>query len=724
MNPNSDPRTLVASQSYQHKAVIEASPAAFKALYSDTYTNKIGAVVREIVSNAVDSHNKAEITRPVDVTLPNDFNPFFVVEDYGIGIEPSMVWDLALGYFKSTKQGSDDDIGGFGVGFKSPLSYADMFDVHNTFDGITTIYRFIIDEEGTPAGDIINTERTDRGNGVKVIVPVLDSDIQTFHDEVNEQLKFITPKPNINALSGFKFNHFETPELYNFFDASKAPKLPQISLSVGGVGYAIGKSYLPKTKDMLRIITGKKLVIKTPINAVSPALSREHLSYDNKTVSYLEKIDEEIHDILFNSVKDEFLSLKTMSDWYDLPHHKKVIFGLLRNHFKPEEMILDDIDLKMVTENEITSGHLDGKVFYDQHRVRMYNLSGNLQGIKIAKHQRICTTEFTLVVDDLKKRKGVGVIRNMIHMKYNLMNDQYKSRIILEYGNCPDFISELSEYLLDLGAKVNVIYLQDMMDVHGEDILSRYKKEKKEKKETVTLFDQHRRYGETVEYTIDQLVDLDKVFVVRGGNFSGVAGKIRQACEVDANFLNFRIGFINITTSNILKRHPDYSDNAVEYEDGSTVRNALDDLVPGFSDNMLEAYRNRVQYSNASDVTMCDTNAHIHKEFYGLFGIDIDQIAKARESYVKPNTKPKWFHSCDDFLSSNERTKVKEEMIDTKPLKDRVSRIVRSIRDHFNYFNLSEWDLTSKLSRETPFKKTEMKVFKAMAQEIMKNGNF
>ncbi len=66
---------------------IEASAKAFSILSDGLYSNKIKAVIRELSTNAYDAHvdaGKRDV--PFSVTMPDRFNPYFAIRDFGTGL--------------------------------------------------------------------------------------------------------------------------------------------------------------------------------------------------------------------------------------------------------------------------------------------------------------------------------------------------------------------------------------------------------------------------------------------------------------------------------------------------------------------------------------------------------------------------------------------------------------------------------------------------------------
>ena len=99
----------------------------FTMLSDGLYSDKIGAAVREVYSNAMDSHRAAgKPDQPARVKLPNPLDPTFSVRDEGLGMDHEEVMNVAGEYGSSTKRDENDSIGGFGIGFNSPYAAADQ----------------------------------------------------------------------------------------------------------------------------------------------------------------------------------------------------------------------------------------------------------------------------------------------------------------------------------------------------------------------------------------------------------------------------------------------------------------------------------------------------------------------------------------------------------------------------------------------------------------------
>src|SRR3546814_17913309 len=67
----------------------------------------------------------------------------------------------------STKDQSNDQIGGWGIGSKSPFSYTDQFVLVSVHDGVRSVYSVFKDEDSIPAIALLSQEETTDANGVE-----------------------------------------------------------------------------------------------------------------------------------------------------------------------------------------------------------------------------------------------------------------------------------------------------------------------------------------------------------------------------------------------------------------------------------------------------------------------------------------------------------------------------------------------------------------------------
>ena len=85
--------TIERSGSFEESSYsIKASPKVFNILSDTLYSNKVLAVVRELSTNALDSHiENGNPDEPFVINMPTVANPTFSVRDYGTGLSIKIV---------------------------------------------------------------------------------------------------------------------------------------------------------------------------------------------------------------------------------------------------------------------------------------------------------------------------------------------------------------------------------------------------------------------------------------------------------------------------------------------------------------------------------------------------------------------------------------------------------------------------------------------------------
>jgi len=170
---------------------LDSAQVLMQMLSKNLYSDAIGSTVRECASNALDSHRRAGVNKPILVSLVrNDSNNYeFSVEDFGIGLDANDVEKIISKYGKSTKRDSDTELGMMGLGFKAPLAYASSFYFRCRKDGVERKY-MMYEGEDTNTIDLIYEKPTTESNGVKVIIPIKWSDRWDFTKKIKEQLAY------------------------------------------------------------------------------------------------------------------------------------------------------------------------------------------------------------------------------------------------------------------------------------------------------------------------------------------------------------------------------------------------------------------------------------------------------------------------------------------------------------------------------------------------------
>jgi hypothetical protein len=329
---------------------IKATSKAFDILSSALYSDKIGAIVRELSCNAYDSHVSAgKKDVPIEIRLPSSLDLTFYVKDNGIGLTDFQVrgywkheggaaisleegerdnlitgiggWERVGGiyntYFESTKTDSDDFIGQLGLGSKSPFSYVTTFIVEARRDGVKRTYTCFKNEENKPAITPMGEQPTDESNGVTVSLAVRRDDVEKFADAAKKALMYFTPVPKVVGRGGFapyRLKHTVAGTEWRIRDTEYYAGMTGAYVVQGFVAYPVDGHQLEQSglSAVAAALTTVDIDMFVPIGKVEVAASREALSYDKRTITNLIAAFEAAAKEMRASFQAEFDKCKTV----------------------------------------------------------------------------------------------------------------------------------------------------------------------------------------------------------------------------------------------------------------------------------------------------------------------------------------------------------------------------------------------------------------------------
>jgi hypothetical protein len=272
-------------------------------ILSNMYSDPGLAVVREYASNAYDAHVEAGNPDPILVTSPSLINPIFTVQDFGVGLSRDEMLNVYAQYGASTKRGTNDQIGAFGIGAKSAFTAGTQFVVTAVKNGETTVALFALNDDGAPTVNIVShTYATDEPNGVKVEIGV--NDVHGVKMAI-EKL-FPTWKPgtvlvdgvepvsvwtDLDALTdnvhfGWRENHYET-------------RSEAWIIVMGGIPYKLPDAVVytleSRQNTMVRTVqqSQARVYLTVPIGSVDITPSREELRVTDRTTATINALVEE-----------------------------------------------------------------------------------------------------------------------------------------------------------------------------------------------------------------------------------------------------------------------------------------------------------------------------------------------------------------------------------------------------------------------------------------------
>ena len=269
------------------KFSIKSSAKAFRILSSTIYPDIVAAPIRELATNAIDSHKDAGVKEQFLVHLPNEFEPYFSIRDYGTGISDENINKVYCTYFESTRTGSNEYTGGFGLGSKTPFCYSDTFSVTSYHGGRKMVFTAFL-EDGEPNIAKFADEPSDEKSGLEVSFSVKREDIHKFVDTARTVYSRFVDKPKVIGAANFNLiehKYVIKGENWSIRETSSTYRYGNIGshIIMGNIGYPID-TYKVGKKDTHISLLNCGIELNFGVGELQPTVSREHLQYDQESI--------------------------------------------------------------------------------------------------------------------------------------------------------------------------------------------------------------------------------------------------------------------------------------------------------------------------------------------------------------------------------------------------------------------------------------------------------
>ncbi|MCA9750207.1 MAG: hypothetical protein KC414_13950, partial [Romboutsia sp.] len=376
-------------------SIDDSNPIIFDILRNKMYSNKIGAICREVSSNSRDANREAgQADKPIEIEITSTNSMFdigdayIIFRDFGLGISPDRMENIFVKYASSTKRTSNSQTGGFGLGAKTPFAYTDSFIVKTVCDingdNWEYIYNAIIDKSGKGKMILLDEKLTDKVTGTEIIVPINNNDDRyrferecyraTMFWKIINYLGFYLSKPSVNVV--YESDVFKVIQPLDNFDRYSEHYIGLID----GIPYPI----YPSVKkgglgDNFHIMFDLELDNIT-INA-----NRESIQNDQETLDYLnekvEKVEEFLGEVLDDYCVKHENYLEALRK-YSVINNRK---DYRETYTDLEEMIFS---IRESYSDKIMSGY-DFELTYKGEKVN------SKFGLKYHKIQKTSNTELT-----------------------------------------------------------------------------------------------------------------------------------------------------------------------------------------------------------------------------------------------------------------------------------------------------------------------------------------
>lgn len=296
---NSTNDTKVKTSLVTERMTINVSSSSINLILDNMYTKPHSSMVRELACNSVDSHNQAKNPNPYYIKPPTVFDPVFSLRDFGTGLDSEEVSLYLNTLYKTSKDDTNDQIGGFGLGAKSPFALVSSFSLTTYKDGLAYKYIWYKDEEKVPVLVSQGVEKTTEPNGVRYDVPLAGHDVEQVYEACGRETLCLNIKPifvtDINDLSTVTSIDNLTLEIVKETDdyiVTNESSQMSYGISIAGVLYNSLDRYNSRSRD-LHLFYKSKVYLKVPIGQLKLHDTRESIldTYENKT--YLNKLVEE-----------------------------------------------------------------------------------------------------------------------------------------------------------------------------------------------------------------------------------------------------------------------------------------------------------------------------------------------------------------------------------------------------------------------------------------------
>lgn len=306
----------------------ESMQMIFHALIN-MYSDPVGSIVREITSNCLDAHTEREakkagtmpLSKGEDIRYFSDnkkvqieyiksnrilgIGEAIIFRDFGVGLSEERVEAVYTVFGESTKRIDNQQIGGFGLGCKSPFTFTDTFYITTSYNGRLYYYMLSKTNDGLSM-DLMHETESDTKNYSEVIIPIaFRHERQKFIEAVQEQLIYIQNIEYIGLDLVIPKIVYEDEHVVVTNDKSYR----SLSLLIGPIRYPLdytNSDFGGIFNDYISL--DHTIAFKIPIGALELVPSRESIIYSPVTIKVIKekiKLISELYAVSFAKEADK-----------------------------------------------------------------------------------------------------------------------------------------------------------------------------------------------------------------------------------------------------------------------------------------------------------------------------------------------------------------------------------------------------------------------------------
>ena len=357
-----------------------AGRAHIMRLLTDAYSDKEGTVIRELACNGLDSQIEAGYDGPLEVTTPTSLMPYLIIEDHGTGMSVNFINGTFSEFGGSTKRDTNDQVGFWGIGSKSPLTLTKQFTFYTVHNGVKSTVLVSRDEVGAAGIEIIDTVSTNEPNGTRFKIPI-------------DNPQYVTKK--VHAF--FKW----WPEDSVLIDG-QPPQRPQPEqvldplievhtglhndlVIMGNIAYPVSQEH----RLSQHLTVGYNVVVRVPMGEVSITPNREALVYNDLTLETLDLARRWINETMARAFRAQVEACPTLMDAWKKRHdiNSKLINGITDFYWRGIPVPGTNAHVEVPTPpDDVPAKEWDGRFVWSFLRNRSTRASRVTTGRVYARH--------------------------------------------------------------------------------------------------------------------------------------------------------------------------------------------------------------------------------------------------------------------------------------------------------------------------------------------------
>lgn len=324
----------------QRKFTVDAG-AHIMAVLSGLYKNPVDAMVREYLTNMYDAYvalrrvnPSAAITAP-QIKVPSALDANLTFTDYGIGMSLDTVWNVYSSYGSSTKNGDNNEVGGFGLGSKTAFCYngGASWSIVSRYEGQAHTFMAFIGEDGVPNLTHVNSSPTDEHSGLTISIPILRNDFNAVATAVQKYAPYFPMELTVLGTIVPKITKIaEGSSWYMLASADNRHhrREEQMTVVMGNVPYVVDRGMISNAvpRNNYDFFSYNSITVHVPIGSVDIVPSRDNMKYTEKTIKAISEALQVVIKEIGGVVAKQLLNCKT--EWEAVLAYRNIknIYGL------------------------------------------------------------------------------------------------------------------------------------------------------------------------------------------------------------------------------------------------------------------------------------------------------------------------------------------------------------------------------------------------------------